>query len=196
MVFNALHFWHVFKHSLSSSLRGHLKKVLEVFGFLRNQGYRGNCFDKRKHTVENRTERHNKPCIKPEWAPCDEDDSFTKKNQRRMKMCSVIRQQFLNVSVKIPLFKTHSPLKKFWGLQVIFMLPKWCCLFINWQCENQTIALSNERYFPITNTFDVLESIIKLPGSLDMWKVSIYMASDTSPVVEQEKKNNKKKKTR
>lgn len=94
-------------------------------------------------------------------------------------------------------FYSHNPLKNFWVLQAIFVLPEWCCLFINWQCENQTIALSNESYLPITNTSDVLESIIKLPGSLDMWKVSIYMGSDTSSalaVVEQEKKKKKKEK--
>lgn len=73
------------------------------------------------------------------------------------------------------------------------MLPKWCCSFINGQCENQTIALSNERDFPITNIFDVLESIMKFPGSLDTSEVSIYMGSDTPSalaVVEQEKKKN------
>lgn len=48
------------------------------------------------------------------------------------------------------------------------MLPQWWCSFINGQGENQTVALSNERDFPVINAFDVLESIIKFPGSLDV----------------------------
>lgn len=81
---------------------------MEVIGFLRKQGYRGSCFDKRKHKVKPgtiSTERHNKQCIKPEWtdnsAPCGGDDTHLQKKKRGMspKMCSsAIRQQFLSIS--------------------------------------------------------------------------------------------------